>query len=66
MLPSVAVGTKDNSYGPKFSVTTMVAAYNKTAEDLTVFNLGTVTFVEEATWNATIDQKGNALMMTIA
>lgn len=66
MLPTIAVGRKDQSYGPKFNVKTMVAAYNKTAEDLSVFELKTVTFSESATWNSTIHQQGNALMMTIA
>jgi hypothetical protein len=66
MLPAIAVGKKGDSYGPKFTVTKMVAAWNKTAEDTSIYNLGTTTFVNSGTWNSTIDQLGNSLMLTIA
>lgn len=55
MLSSVGVGEKDASYEHSFEVTRMVAAYNKSAEDTTVYSLETITFVEGGTWNATMD-----------
>jgi hypothetical protein len=69
MLPSVGVGKKDSSYGHTFELTKMLAVWNRsaeTAEELESYVISTTTFTEDTSWNATMDQLGNTLMMTIA
>lgn len=65
-FPTVGLTAPNTDTGShSFSLETYKAAWNRTASDTSTYLLKTTTFNAEGTWNATINQLGNALTLTI-